>query len=104
MKSLLNSNDEKLDSRLNFIFYKQKKIACKTKNMALEQLMKSYDFTIAKKKSTHPLFGIWLAFLLANHNQTVNKEQMRLQQPEENHAKKTAVLELSSALNQDENI
>jgi hypothetical protein len=57
--------------------------------MALEQLMKSYDFTIAKKKtSTHRLASRVVPLPLANHNQTVNKEQMRLQQPKKTHTLK----------------
>jgi hypothetical protein len=45
----------KKDSRLNFIFINKRD---KEKPHGIRAVMKSYDFTIAKKKSFHPLFGI----------------------------------------------
>jgi membrane protease YdiL (CAAX protease family) len=67
---LLNTNDrEKLNSRLNFHFKNKTKDSTKTKRMALEQLMKSYDFTISKKILPTTVWDLKIVnpALLANH-------------------------------------
>jgi hypothetical protein len=105
-ESLLNTNDtEKLDSRLNFIFSNKTKDSTKTKSMALKQLMKSYDFTIAKKILPTTVWHLEVVnpALLSKHKSngeqranevTTTKEKLTL--------KNCGIRELSSALNQDE--
>ena len=104
-ESLLNTNDpEKLDSRLNFIFKNKTKDSTKTKSMALEQLMKSYDFTIVKKILPTTVWHLEVVnpALLTKHKS--NGEQRAnevITTKEKLTLKNCGIKQLSFALNQD---